>query len=314
MSITALRALGGTIAAGSVGTVLWIEHQASTLPKDRQRPLADRLLEVGSSVVRSFRLNGKPPSIKHLKLVASLPSPDYAEKNTALSDQEKKIAKTACFAGYLAKVDTHYWNSDGTRGKTSGKNTDLPVFNYSSDLSIELLGRPFKNFIYAGETHRLSKNTREDLLANNYISCQSSRNNYFKPHEKPLLPSIATEEVLITGTTDRSKCLRFRKQFLKDIAYAAATKEGIDPLHPLSATVVRERTSVLSIESTGDLANLSPSAKQLIKLREFRVSPNITHEGDYKELGAITVTDPSYKEGDVYYAKLLTNALMAPSK
>lgn len=335
MSATALKVLGRTtIAAGTAGSIMWINHQASTLPEDRRGPLVDRCLDTVSSTAQSVKVYGKLPSIEHLKLITSLPSEEYAKINVNLLDQELTAARASYFAGYFADVDTRCRNIRSTRLDPSGENTDMHIFKLSSDLPLSPPGKPYRSithtevtnlsstdtrkyfpghkrvpslynffkshkephsgFIYAGKTDQLSPDTRKDFLNHNYVRCPASLSNVFKPHQEHLLSSIATQEVLITGTKDGSKCHRFREVFLRDIVHAAATEKGIDPLHPLSDTLVYEQTSSGSIKLTGDLTDLSPSAKQQIRLNKFQEETYVTKSTTRlsqteKEIGAVIV-------------------------
>ncbi|MCB1112889.1 MAG: hypothetical protein KDK72_09580 [Chlamydiia bacterium] len=275
MAAVAGRVFGG-IGVVMAGTALWVQQKSTHLQDERKGSFFDRSKETALAALNRGKIEDEDVRKKHIDLVVTMSSRNYAEESESLKiDQLQKLA-TTYFAGYLFEAVEKDAQKEG-----------VPVFKYTEDLPVclpKINGKPYSGYVFSGETARLfNSEARRQILDGNYVRCSDSipRQNYY-----------CKEEVIIAGTTDCEKCKEFRLDFLKDVAYSAAKKDGLNPDYPLSDTPVINFTGT-SFQRVGDLAKIPESDMEMIRLLNFTACPFYSKQktrlsqGMYKNVGAI---------------------------
>lgn len=274
---------GAASAITAGGIAYWINGKTKNLPDDQRGGVLPRTKEIVSAFQQSKKIQDEYTAQHHQDLVSSLSSKQF----TVTSDKAKKeidTLRTSYYAGYLS----------GALQRNPG--ATAPIFRYDGNLPVllpTLPGETHKGFVFAGSSPEVhDPQARSSILDGEYVRCKSEL-EIADPTEKNSWNRNKKVDVLVTGTTDHSKCNQFKNAFLRDIAYQAATShQPLDPQSPYSDTPVFN-CSETGVEATGDLTDIPETAKRRIRLGDFTAcnfySLQKTRQsgGSYKEVGAI---------------------------
>lgn len=272
------------VALGSVGYLAnWTLANSSLVPPERKGNFLERMTEVFLAFYQKKHIKDPHTSLKHIETVANLSANDFDLGDRMLAELEK--VNRLHFSGYLQAV------LQDNPGMT------LPVFEYVENFDIRFpIFSEKTGFVFSGPLYDLyHSKSREDILQGNYIRCSSQMR--LKPgvaKSKNFSAIQRSEDVLITGATDRWVCGKLKNTHLRDAAIFASNNlsDGMDEDDPISDTPVFECTED-GCSQVGDLYSLPESAKERIRWNDFvacnffALNKTRLSNGDYKECGAI---------------------------
>ncbi len=300
----------------------WVSSNRDQLPELQKGWLLTRVTETLYALYQSTNIQDPYTAKHHAKLVASLSSRAY----TVMSPQTERELDTiemTYFAGYVAErlektpgatpltepSEQPEWTfNPNTRPEyarampipfPTKPEATPPIFRWDAHLSLvlpDLLRNIHSGFIFAGSTPRIhDTKARDSILQGNYVRCKSEL-EVADPNRSSFSPRKYKQiDVILTGTTDLEKCRCFKNDYLRDLAYRAATwDKPLNPEHPYSDTPVFD-VSEKGVEETGDLTNIPEQARvkflwgtftacNVYELQKTRLS-----NGNLKQVGAILV-------------------------
>jgi len=283
-----VRTVGGwAVAIGSFAYMRVVRNDS--LHEEQKPKIRDSLFVTVREMVKATmwppKFHDTRAAEGHAELVRSLSSHAYVESE----DSEKEIreqvqtASVSYFAGYLFEA------LNGIEAK------GLPVFKFSPTLKVILPGGPFQGFLFAGRAGKLfDREARDAITSGHYVHCSS----ILDKKAPDIYEGYRKEDVIITGTTDTSRCREFAADYFRDVIYRFGSSEGRRlPLdHPLNDTRVfefnRESNGLTEI---GDITELDPSKRRNIGLTNYTIclqygkAKTRQSHGSYKDLDAIVL-------------------------
>ena len=280
MASMAARVVGSSFIVSLGGLTYWVQNRANRVEKEQRGSLLLRVRETVNAFMESRKIADKAVAEKHVDLVSSLSSKQYADANPHSKTEQDKLA-TSYFAGYLLE----------TTSKVFGRQPF--IFRYTEDLPVclpKIDGSPYKGFIFSGPSSKLTDGeAREQILKGQYIRCKTNL-----PYENGQSRSYEKMDVILTGTTDCTKCASFQADFMQDVIMSAAGigQKTLDPSFPLSDTPVFE-VSQNQLKQVGDLSEFPETVKKTVRLGNFTLCSFYSLQktrlsgGSYKEVGAV---------------------------
>lgn len=287
---------GAISAAATAGLAYWVDGKTKELPADQRGNLLLRMQGVMAAYQQSKKIEDPYTAELHLDLATSLSSREFTVTSDR-SEKETDAVKTSYYAGYIPEA--------------LRRNPGMapPIFRYDNNLPVilpHLLGSAqiHKGFVFAGLAPQIhDTQARASILHGVYVRCKDEL-EIAKPAAKKI-------DVIITGTTEESKCSQFKNAFLRDVAWLSADDiRPLDPSHPYSDTPVFD-CSEKGCEKTGDLANMPETTKRKISIENFTacnfhalVKTRLSG-GRYKEVGAIVAgTENDNVCSDLHFAHM----------
>lgn len=274
-----VSALGG-LTLGSL--TYWMQNRENQVEKEHRGNLLLRIGETANAIIESKKIADKAVAEKHVDLVSSISSRLYAATSLQSKIEQDKLS-TSYFAGYLLETTLN----------VSGRQPF--IFRYTENLPVGLPkidGSPYiGGFIFSGPSSKINDaEAREQILKGQYIRCSTNL-----PYKNVQSKSYEKMDVILTGTTDCTKCASFRIHFMNDIVMSAARigqKETIDSSYPLSDTPVFE-VFQNKFKQVGDLSEFPEATKKTVLLGNFTLcnfyslQKTRLSNGSYKEVGAV---------------------------
>lgn len=281
----------GTLSVSSLGYFgYWTQQNSREVPADQKGNLIIRMQEITLAFYQVKQIKDKYTAEKHIASVTNLSS-----KNAPIGDKLKKE---------MDKIATSYYAGYIQEALQENPSMTMPVFDYSDHLPVLLptpAGETHKGFIFSGPLYNLhSLKSRQDILNGNYIRCKSQMT--IKTNEK-YYDRYQPIDVLITGTTDCTKCNQLKNAILRDAAMIASDiswNKKINAEDPISDTPVMDCNET-GCGEVGDLTSIPEPVKEKIRNGNFTacnfyaLNKTRLSQGSYKECGAIIVgtTDES---------------------